>query len=120
MRAFPVLQSGSDAIRSRFSFVVFLFPFVCLQDIFTVGFPEDYGSLWIAIDTCIRTLNSTVCVDVGHSTGFKDPLELLPRKCTQNNFESNLCSILIFSGLNSEGRRIGDTGAVFFLRLARR
>ena len=83
----------SDFASKLLSFF-FFFPFVCSQEIFSVGFPEVSRSLWIAIDTCIRTLNSTVRVDVGHSTSFKDLLVLL--KYTQNNLQSNLCSILIF------------------------
>ena len=79
-----------------------------------MGFPEDYRSLWIAIDTCIRTLNSTVRVDVGHSTGCKDPLVFLTRKYTQNNFESNLCSILIFFRFELGGEKDRSRGSCLF------
>ena len=108
------LLCKARAIPSDFASQLQLFFFLpfTYKISFSVGFPKVSSSLWIAIDTYIRTLNSTVRVDVGHSTGFKDPLVLL--KYTQNNLQSSFCSIPISLGLNSERRGTRDAGAVFF------
>lgn len=120
MRAFPIAQRERSYLISLHSCCCFsFFHFFADKRLFSVGFPKVSPWLWIAIDRCIRTLNSTIRVDVGNSTGFNDPFVLL--RYTQNNLESNLCSILISYFFRFELGRVRDRrrgSSFFFLRLA--
>lgn len=115
MRAFPIAQRERSYLISLHSCCCFsFFHFFADKRLFSVGFPKVSPWLWIAIDRCIRTLNSTIRVDVGNSTGFNDPFVLL--RYTQNNLESNLCSILIsyFFRFELGGVRDRRRGSSFF------
>lgn len=100
---FPVdcgTRKQSDKINLSFIF----FPFLRLN--FNLAF--NFSS---CIDSCIRTKYSTVRVDIGHGTGFKDPLELL--KNTQNKHLIWWTRVQFFSNLQGVKATIGENSSIW-------